>query len=391
MCKFKQIFALFLMTGLLATAHPLLAQQQPDAGGLNFSLQAVSSDGSSVVPYFVLDGTAGGQITGQVHIKNHGDSSGTVELYPVDAVTGQTGGTVLKMREDAFAGTGGWIVLERDVVTLAPGEGQMVPFVVNIPAGIRSGAHVGGIVMQPADNAVVVETVDDSEVSFQVDIKTRTGVAVQVNLPGVPVEQLDVLGIQLGGHDSRQIMYLNLRNSGSEMVKTTGSLRIMDAQGEQLQNIRFYIDTFLPENEIKYPVHIVGKALPAGTYTADLSLRYGESVQAYRNQMTFDISEADNVQIFEGSGALASPLTARSGEVVNGRSLWEKVTIGGLGLLIVVFVGYLGLSIYQYERERKLQKEKLVQQKLQNQRLMPQGRPVTGKRPLSNRSSTEAH
>ncbi|MBK8902313.1 MAG: DUF916 domain-containing protein [Anaerolineaceae bacterium] len=249
MRKLRQFLGLILILAAFTAVPPLHAQAQP--GNHSFSLQAIGPDGQSIVPYFVLDGTTGGQVTGQVQVANRGDSPGSVQLYTVDAVTGHTGGTVLKMREDARTGTGSWIELERDAVTLAPGEGQIIPFVVHIPSNARSGEHVGGIVMEPVDDAAELQVAGQDEVSFAVEVKTRTAVAVQVNLPGTPIEKLEVLGIDLGGHDSRQIMYLNLRNSGTQMVKTTGSLRILDAQNQELQNIRFKIDTFIPENEIR--------------------------------------------------------------------------------------------------------------------------------------------
>lgn len=343
----------FLGLVLLLAAFTAVPQLQAQASSHDFSLQAIGPDGESTVPYFVLDGTVGGQVTGKVQVANRGDSPESVQLYTVDAVTGHTGGTVLKMREDARTETGSWIELERDVVTLAPGEGQLIPFVVHIPSNARSGEHVGGIVMEPVDATAGTQVAGRDEVSFAVEVKTRTAVAVQVNLPGTPVEKLEVLDLGLGGHDSRQIMYLNLRNSGTQMVKTTGSLRILDGQNQVLQNIRFNIDTFLPENEIKYPIYIEGEALPSGSYMADLSLRYGKSIQIYRNQLPFVVSEADNVQIFEGREALASPLAAQASELENGRFSWETIAVGSLGLLLSGFVIYLVVSIYQYEKEKK--------------------------------------
>lgn len=380
----RQFWGLVLLL-VVFTAVPILQAQTP-AGNHNFSLQAISQDGKSTIPFFVLDGTTGGQISGQVYVINQGESLGSVQLYTVDAATGNTGGTVLKMRDDALSGTGSWIHLERDLVTLAPGEGQLIPFVVNVPAGVRSGHHVGGIVMELVSEIAESPAVSQDEVSFQVEVKTRTAVAVQVNLPGIPVEQLAVEGIKLGGHDSRQIMYLNLQNSGTQMVKTTGSLRILDAQGQQLQNIRFDIGTFLPENKIEYPIDIRGEALRAGNYTADLSLRYGETVQIYRNQLAFAISEADNVQIFEGRAALASPLAAQTNEFVNGRSTWEVVTIGVLSLLLSGFVIYLIVSIVQYERERKLRQKKNTLQQIPGQRRNQPQHPLPTNQPLRARS-----
>lgn len=385
MRKLRQFLGLILMAAAFAAVPDLQAQTQ--ASNYSFSLQAIGPDGHSIVPYFVLDGTTGGQVTGQVQVANRGDSPGSVQLYTVDAVTGHTGGTVLKMREDARTGTGSWIELERDMVSLAPGEGQIIPFVVHIPLNARSGEHVGGIVMEPVDEAVESQVSGQDEVSFTVEVKTRTAVAVQVTLPGTPVDKLEVLGLDLGGHDSHQIMYLNLRNSGTHMVKTTGSLRIMDAQSQELQNVRFKIDTFLPENEISYPIYIEGEALPSGNYTADLSLRYGESIQIYRNRLTFAVSEADNVQIFEGRSALASPVTAPTGSIVNSGSPWEMMAIGGLGLLLVGFIIYLMIAMYQYERDRQVRKQAIARQQLPTQQPGLTQRPLPTKQPVRAHSS----
>jgi hypothetical protein len=115
-------------------------------------------------------------------------------------------------------------------------------------------------------------------------------------------------------------------------------------------------------------------------------LRYGETSQIYRNQLTFDISEADNVQIFEGQAALASPLTTQTNQLTNGRPTWQIIAIGGLGLLLAGFVIYLIVSIVQYERERKLRKQKTVHQPQPRQRPNLQPHPLPTKQPIRARS-----
>jgi hypothetical protein len=374
----KQFLGLILFILMLTAVSPLYAQSE----GPSFSLQAISSDGTQTIPYFILDGVAGGEITGQVFVKNQGDALGTAKLYVVDAVTGQTGGTVLKMQADALVGTGSWIQLERDLVTLAPGEGQMVPFMVKVPNDARSGQHLGGIVMETVADDVDVQEAIQGEASFRVKVNTRTAVGVQINLPGTPVEKLDVLGLSIGGHDSQQIMYLNLRNSGTEMLKMTGSLQIIDAQGERLQNIRFNIDTFLPDNEISYPIYVEGEALTAGSYTADLSLRYGESVQISRQQLPLTVTEADNIQIFEGRDALASPLTSRTDEIVSGQSAWQLMAMGGLGLLNLGIVGAVIVMIARYFKTKKQRKQEIALRQNRGQRPLPSQAPIVSQRPL---------
>ncbi|MEM7331898.1 MAG: hypothetical protein AAF490_07390 [Chloroflexota bacterium] len=341
-----------LIFGLLVTA----VTAQPTSAQLNtsgFSLQAMAEDGETVVPYFELDGDFGSQLEGQMYIVNRGDEVGTVDLYAVDAATGDTGGTVLKMRGDTKAGAGNWIELERRQLTLGPGEGKFVSFAVRVPNGVRGGTHLGGIVMEPAKETVGVVDNSGNEISFKVDIQTRTAVAVQVNLPGTAVEQLDVVNTSLGGHDSQQILYLNLRNSGTELLRPSGSLYVIDSAGDRVQSIRFQIDTFLPESEIEYPVYIESEALAAGNYTADLSIRYGESRQTYWDQLEFSISEANNVQIFEGRDTLTPPYEEQLTNLTEGRPMWHWLAFGGLLLVIVGVAGYLGISFYDLEKVRR--------------------------------------
>ncbi|MBK8902311.1 MAG: hypothetical protein IPM53_14080 [Anaerolineaceae bacterium] len=111
-------------------------------------------------------------------------------------------------------------------------------------------------------------------------------------------------------------------------------------------------------------------------------MRYGETIQIYRNQLTFDVSEADNVQIFEGREALASPLPGPATELIYGRSAWQTIAIGSLGLLLSGFVIYLVVSIYQYEKEKKLRKQKIGHDQGQKQQQNPQRRPLPTKPPI---------
>ncbi len=348
-----------LMIGLILTAvFPSPTVAQVNTSG--FSLQALDVDGQTVVPYFELDGDFGSQIEGQVYIVNRGNETGTVDLYAVDADTGGTGGTVLKMRNDAKTGAGNWIEIERDQLTLGPGEGKFVSFVVHVPNSVRAGTHLGDIVMEPASEVVDVQNEAGNEISFKVDIQTRTAVAVQINLPGTAVEQLDVLNLAFGGHDSQQILYLNLRNSGTELLRPSGSLVILDEAGERVQNSRFRIDTFLPDTEIEYPIYIESEALIAGNYTADLSLRYGETGQTYTNQLDFSISEASNVQIFEGRDALESPIPNQADAITQERPMWQWLMFGGLAVILMGLAGYLGVSLFDLEKIRQSRKNQVL-------------------------------
>jgi hypothetical protein len=314
-------------------------------------------------------------LVGEILVINNGSESGTTNLYAVDATTGQTGGTVFRMQADKVSAAGSWIQLSQAELTLDAGESQLVSFTVTVPAGARSGHHVGGIVTESVDpNNGEQNTNQRGEATFNVTMKTRTAVAVQVNVAGPLVEKIEADGVYPGGSGGHQTLFLGLQNSGNAMVKPSGTLIVSDEQGQQLQNLSFQIDTFLPETKILFPISVENEALPAGSYVADVNLIYGASAAEVNKQITFRISEVQNKQIFAAQEALAAP-TQLSNE---NTPTWRPYVIGGLGFVNIGLILVLVVLIAQYFRQRRQVKQRPSSKlanipKMGQSQKMPQG------------------
>jgi len=63
--------------------------------------------------------------------------------------------------------------------------------------------------------------------AIQINIQHLTILAVQINLPGATIEQLEATGIQLGGANGYQTLLIGLHNSGTTMLKPFGTLQII--------------------------------------------------------------------------------------------------------------------------------------------------------------------
>lgn len=308
------------------------------SGAASFSLQPALYDPSNTTTrsYYILNLNPGAITTLGVRVLNTGTATGSVSLYPVDATTGATSGTVFRMHTDPRKDVGAWIALNTQQLTLAPGQSEVVPFQITVPRGIRVGQHLGGIVAEGLD----MQTASTKNQHFQVSVRHLFVMAVQVTLPGPVVEQLTATGIQAGGANGYQNLQLGLANTGTVMVQGHGSLHVMDAKGALLQNVAINLDTFLPDTAIAYPVNVQHKALEQGDYQAVLDMTYGHN-HTMHYVTKFAISSQQVSQVFQQGGPLQAPTL---GGIL---PLWKLALIGFLFLGGVLFVGQ---NLYRFAK-----------------------------------------
>src|SRR5262249_11334581 len=247
--------------------------------------------------------------------------------------TGQTSGVVYRAQADPRTDVGAWITVNAQHLTLDPGQSQTITFTLAVPASARPGQHVGGIV---AENLQVQK---GSGSGVQINIQHLSIVAVQVDLPGQQAQRLEATHIQAGGGHGYQTLLLSLRNTGTQMLKPSGTLQVTDATGRQLKKASLKLDTFLPQTAIDYPVYIVGQALGVGHYKATLSLTYGDPQQTLNRSIDFEITSADVQQVF-GSG---SPTTPPS---IAGVQLSLPALIAGIVALLLLGPLLLGAVVF---------------------------------------------
>lgn len=342
LCGASVFFGLttLVLTTPLASAAPRVAQ----ADTPQFALQPVYYDPSepATQSYFIFDAKLGQVLKNQVRVTNVGDVAGTASLYSVDATTGQTSGTVYLGQSLPRTDVGSWLNLGAQTVTLQPGQSQVVPFTLAIPTSVRDGQHVGGIV------AAAESTPAQSSSTIQVNVQQLTIVGVLVNLPGTPVEQLQASGFTPGGQDGYQTLSIGLTNSGTMLLKPAGSLEVRDSSGAVVKQFSLKMDSFLPQTTISYPVNISGKALSEGTYSATLTLHYGDPQQTLTYTEQFSVTAQQLQEVF-GSQQTTAP---GSGSVLLGLDRSLVIEVGGRALLLVVCLIIIVLLLRRRARRR---------------------------------------
>ena len=301
------VFAFLLSATLPAYAAQAAQAARADGGGAQFSLRALAAADSTApaAPYFNYSLPANATTQGRARVTNTGAARGDVALYAVDATTGQTSGVVYRASADPRTDVGAWITVGAQRLTLDPGQSQTISFTVAVPASARPGQHVGGIV---AENLTVQQGSGKNTGSgVQITIQHLSIVAVQVDLPGQLSQRLEATRLQAGGGHGYQTLLLSLRNTGTQLLKPSGTLQVTDTAGRQLKQATLQLDTFLPQTAIDYPVYIDGQALGPGHYQATLSLTYGDPQQTLHRAMAFEITRAEVEQVFGSSAATTPP------------------------------------------------------------------------------------
>ncbi len=256
--------------------------------------------------YFVAQARPGTSFTNAVRVVNMGTAPGTALLYPVDATTGQTSGAVYLDRSKPRPGVGSWVTLGASSVTLGPGKSSVVPITVHVPATVRPGDHLGGIV---AENAAVTQ--GSGKGALQIRVRHLTIAAVEVQVPGPAAAQVAVTGVRASGQHGYQYVYLHLANPGALTTKPIGTLVVSDTGGNKVASRSFELDTFLPGTAIDYPVLLPGQALAPGKYRADVEVRYAPvaigyrrvagSAQTTRGSFAFVVSSKEYTHVFQGA------------------------------------------------------------------------------------------
>jgi hypothetical protein len=231
--------------------------------------------------YFVLKARPGSMLHGTVLVVNTGQA-GMVDLYPVDATTGQTSGAVYRARRDVRSDVGAWIRLSRRRLYLGRGEARAIRFSVHVPTAASDGQHLGGIVAEPTAPTVRHRAKRGGH-AFHINVFERAVVAVQVNLPGPRVERMALTGIRAEARPPYQQLIVALLNQGNVLLKGRGTLAIRRGDGGRtIQKRPFRLDTVVPGSGIDYPLIEAGKPLPKGSYEATIRLVYGHGRQLTR-------------------------------------------------------------------------------------------------------------
>jgi hypothetical protein len=347
----RLLIGMILITITLGTASFSVAYA---IGPSSFSLEPSFLGPYAAAPrgYFVYNSSPGSQIHDSIYITNSGLTRGTVNLYAVDAITGQESGTTIRPPNLPQVDVGAWIKLSQQQVTLGPGQSEEVPFTLSIPTHVRPGQHGGIIIAKDLHPQQVAKPVPGSHAAIGIGVQSYIGLGVLINLPGHTVESLKATGISYDNDNVHQRLLIDLENSGTQLLHPVGSLRVTDDQGRLLQNLAITMDTFLPQTEIHYPIYIQHKALALGkSYTATLHLIYGHHhVLNYATSFYVPLQKEGPI-----TNLIQSMVAPPTGTIFSILNIWDYI----IGIVVLFFI--LSTLFFWIQKIRKTIRRNLRQ------------------------------
>jgi hypothetical protein len=302
-------------------------------GSANFSLQPDTPDPANSLSqsYFIFNAAPATIISDHVRVTNTGTARGTVNIYPVDATTGSTGGIVYLDASSRLHNVGKWIALAKSNLTLNAGESQDVAFIVFIPNGTTPGQHIGGIV---AENVSLQKSPPPSgrgSIKINLLLKKLYALPIVVNISGPIKEHLTTSGVIFDSKSPYQRILIGLRNTGNTILYPVGNATIINSRGIVVQSTQLNISAFLPHTSIEYPLNIAKRSLLVGQYSVRLMLDYGKQTKGILTTVfTFSIhSPGRSLSTLASQALVQGPA-----DFLRSLALWQYA-LAGLALLLV--------------------------------------------------------
>lgn len=325
----RLVIVAFVVVCAATSPTPFGVDAAAEGSSIGMGPATYDPDRPETESYFVLDAEPGAVVHDELRLRNPGDSEATVFLYPVDTTTGQTGGIVYLMKDDPRRSVGSWLATSEDEVTIEPGGERIIPFTLTVPSDIEPGEFVGGLV---AENVEVAKGEESG--ALVVDVKSRTAVAVQVNIPGPRVEQLAITRLQPELEGGYQTLSVGLENQGNVMVSAEGMVSVQSADGAVQRDIPLSVGTMLPDTTIWYPLIVPGDPLPDGEYLGRVEVTYGEGRTA-TFESSFRINTANETVAYT-PGSVAVTTSGGGTQVISSE------LVGILLTAIIATFGALG-------------------------------------------------
>ena len=239
-------------------------------------VEAQSRAGIGIRPAVIENGAEPGEVQEHVvGITNLSESVQTYYLYKRDIVSVDGGGAPIFADEGAEK-TGfeltEWLTLDREELTLNPGEEQEVKLTLAIPGNATPGSHFGGVF-----------------VSMEPPRLRSTGAAVGyevANIISIRVAGDAVESAQIRSFSTDNFFYgkpvvdfrARIENKGTVLVRPVGPLEINNMFGQRVAMLTFNESKagVFPLSEREFVINWEHDGPAFGRYEAVLSLLYGE-------------------------------------------------------------------------------------------------------------------
>lgn len=235
--------------------------------------------------WFVYTKNPGDTINDIATIKNYGDETVFVRIYPVDAATSTSGSFILKFQHEDQDGIGDWSTISKNEISIKAGERIDVPFKIKIPETISPGQYIGGIVIEYGPNVTQGNTKDCAANgncgNSIVSVKTRIGSRIYLTIPGQAEEKVSLTDFSYYTTLTGQARFkLKIVNQGNVVYQPQAEITIRDGKGNVYDMFSKPLGTSMPNSVIE-PVITWDKNRPlTANFSATASVTFPRRFQS---------------------------------------------------------------------------------------------------------------
>ncbi len=255
-----------LLAVLLVVGIPGIAVAAPRAIGGRPANPDPAVPRSQSIFLYVLD--KGNSRADAVIVSNETDQHKTIKLHSTDGLATNDGSFSCKQNVEQRTDVGSWITLDKDEVSLGPGERETVGFTISMPQDASVGEHNGCITMQAEEGNVQREG--------HVVVRFRSAIRVAVTVPGDVYKKLSIEHFSVTATRTNHKYDLTLASSGNVSVDADTKIKLVGLFGKTwYENGGTY--PVLPGHNLK--LHFENGKLPfwGGWYWAEASAGYNSS------------------------------------------------------------------------------------------------------------------
>jgi hypothetical protein len=291
--RFPFLIHALLMIAIIVSSSvtgTVSADAQEPIDGFTVKAEPDADPATTAQGYFIFQTDPGSNESGTLRFTNPTADTIGVDLTAVDAITANNGGSAFATEDAELAAVGTWLQIDDPVVTLEPGEDQLIEFTVKVPKKVKPGQYLAGLaaaVAQPTDDQSTPVAPAENQAGASIDLRTRYVIGVEIDVAGEWTPSLVIQDVTVIDQPSGPVIGIALHNDGATFLHPAGTLELTGADGKIALEHTIEMGTFVTGTVATYPVSL-NRVLTPGAYQVRVDLEYGDD-QTVSYEDTIDI------------------------------------------------------------------------------------------------------
>lgn len=293
----KGIFAILLlfMMLLIILVNPCIGfaeNNEADESAL-FGYSIVGTSDT----YVDLEATPGEEVSFSIVLKNSGTTKKTNNLFISDGYTGNNGGTMILMPEEATREkVGSWFNISEEEVTLDPGEERVFDFIISVPQNATPGMHIAVIYLRSATVWGEESEEGVEGASFKINKAFVLSSAVIIRTGGETIYDFIIEDSmeQKWIKDKDLVLFFYIANTGNTYDYPNANILMHGSEKELIYEAEKGLGIVYPENACQVDFVIPPEQYIDGTYNIAFSLDYAkDKTKSVLKEFTLDITSEE--------------------------------------------------------------------------------------------------